>query len=284
MAAQKQTSKRLIKNVMALAIAGTIAAATPAYADETTGTVRGAVVGTEENATVKIIDNARGITRQTEIDGDENFRFSNLAPGDYTLQFFSDGELKETRSVVVTLGGTSTIVFGESLEEVVVFGEHTPQVDMGIAESGLVVTSEELNRLPVARDLTAITLLAPSVSKGDRTFGDNASFAGASVAENSSYVNGLNTTNFRNGLGFSKVPHEFYDTIQVKTGGYSAKFGRSTGGVMNATTKSGSNEFEFGASFYYDQDIQQAPNTYAQDNSEDVFDSSEANIYASGQS
>ena len=62
-----------------------------------------------------------------------------------------------------------------------------------------------------------------------RTSG-NVAFAGASIAENTSYVNGLNLTNFRTGVGFSKVPFEFYETMQVKTGGYSVKYGRSTGG------------------------------------------------------
>ena len=59
------------------------------------------------------------------------------------------------------------------------------------------------------------------------------------MAENQIYINGLNVTNFRNGLGFSNVPYEFYEQFQVKTGGYSAEFGRSTGGVINAVTKSG---------------------------------------------
>lgn len=276
------TKNQLKKNLLALAVASAILTGTPAYADETTGTVRGAVVNSEATATVKIIDNARGITRQAEVVGNEDFRFGNLIPGSYTLQVFADGELVDTRPVVVTLGGTSTVLFGEDLEEVVVTGQRISRVDMGVADSGLVISAEELIALPIARDLTSVTLLAPSVSRGDRSFGKHASFSGASVAENVSYINGLNTTNFRNGLGFSKVPFEFYDNIQVKTGGYSAKFGRSTGGVMNATTKSGSNEFDFGASFYYDQDLRTVPDTYAANNTEDVSDSTAANIYASG--
>ena len=78
------------------------------------------------------------------------------------------------------------------------------------------------------------------------------------------------------------MPFEFYDSIQVKTGGYSAKFGRSTGGVMNATSKSGTNEFKFGSNFYFDKEIETSPNTYVADNDKDAFEETNADIYASG--
>lgn len=52
-------------------------------------------------------------------------------------------------------------------------------------------------------------------------------------------------TNTRQGLGCGSVPFEFYKEFQVKTGGYSAEFGRATGGLMNAVTKSGGNEWAF---------------------------------------
>ena len=67
------------------------------------------------------------------------------------------------------------------------------------------------------------------------------------MAENTVYINGLNVTDFYNRIGFSSVPFAFYEEFQVKTGGYSVEFGRTTGGVINAVTRSGSNEFQFGA-------------------------------------
>ncbi|WP_460803485.1 TonB-dependent receptor [Microbulbifer agarilyticus] len=233
---------------------------------------------------IKLTDTARGITKEVSASSDGSFRFGSLTPGKYQLQVFENGELVDSQTANVGLGGTTTIVLGDasSVEEVLVTGERISQVDVGIAESGMVMSADQLMELPVARDLTSVTLLAPSVSRGDTAFGNNASFAGASVAENVSYINGLNTTNFRNGLGFSEVPFEFYDSIQVKTGGYSAKFGRSTGGVMNATSKSGTNEFQFGTSVYFDKDISTSPNTYAADNDKDAFEESNYNVYASG--
>ena len=66
-----------------------------------------------------------------------------------------------------------------------------------------------------------------------RSFG-GVSFGGSSVAENTVYINGLNVTDFYNRDGFSAVPFAFYKEFQVKTGGYSVEFGRTTGGVINA--------------------------------------------------
>ncbi|MFI2811459.1 MULTISPECIES: TonB-dependent receptor [Microbulbifer] len=284
MSSNNKLRMHLAKSVLALAIGATTVASPTVFADDTTGTIRGSVVGVENAKTIKLTDTARGITKEISVDADGEFRFGSLTPGKYQLQVFNDGGVVDTQTVVVSLGGTATIVLGSGaeLEQVVVNGERISQVDVGIAESGMVISAEELNEIPVARDLTSVTLLAPSVTRGDQTFGNHASFAGASVAENVSYINGLNTTNFRNGLGFSEVPFEFYDSIQVKTGGYSAKFGRSTGGVMNATSKSGTNEFKFGSNFYYDTEVETAPNTYAADNDKDEYSETNADIYASG--
>ena len=284
MSSNRALRKNLAKSVLALAIGATTIASPTVFADETTGTIRGSVVGVENVTKIKLTDTARGISKEIGVDTDGDFRFGSLTPGKYQLQVFNDGGIVDTQTVMVGLGGTASIVLGQGadLEEVVVNGERISQVDVGIAESGMVISADELMEIPVARDLTSVTLLAPSVSRGDSAFGNNASFAGASVAENVSYINGLNTTNFRNGLGFSQVPFEFYDSIQVKTGGYSAKFGRSTGGVMNATTKSGTNDFKFGSSVYYGEDLSTAPNTYSADNDLDVENETETNIYASG--
>ena len=128
------------------------------------------------------------------------------------------------------------------------------------------MTSDDIQRLPIPRDQNAVVLMAPGAVQGDLAFGTAgnrahygtgsayASLGGASVAENVYYINGMNVTNFRNGLGASTIPFEFYDQFQIKTGGYSAEFGRSTGGVVNAVTKRGSNDWQFTLGGYFQPD------------------------------
>ncbi len=105
----------------------------------------------------------------------------------------------------------------------------------------------------------SVALLAPGIEQGPRLRRRcGVSFGGSSVAENTVYINGLNVTDFYNRIGFSSVPYAFYKEFQVKTGGYSVEFGRTTGGVINAVTRSGTNEFEFGGEITWEPDFLQA--------------------------
>jgi hypothetical protein len=131
----------------------------------------------------------------------------------------------------------------------------------------------------------SVARLAPGVVKG-HNFGGGAgvSFGGSSVAENTIYINGLNVTDFYNRIGFSSVPYAFYDEFQVKTGGYSVEFGRTTGGVINAVTRRGTNDFKFGGEVTWEPDSLQAtksnqPGIVGQ---YDQYNRSNYDVYASG--
>ena len=95
--------------------------------------------------------------------------------------------------------------------------------------------------MPVGRNITSLILLAPTTNPGATGFGNVPSIGGSSVAENAYYINGLNITNPDTYVGSTRVPFDFYQNVDVQTGGYAAEFGRATGGVINATTKSGTN-------------------------------------------
>src|SRR3546814_12183602 len=96
--------------------------------------------------------------------------------------------------------------------------------DFDQTTTGAVINVADLSeRIPIGRDLTSVILLAPGTAKGDSAFGDLASAVGSSVSENVFYVNGLNITAFRQGLGSVTVPFEFYETVDVTNGGYPAE-------------------------------------------------------------
>ena len=287
-------SRRMTRSLLSVAIsAALLGNVAPAFGQNTDGSVRGTVTGANQSTVVQVVDTARGTTRAGSIDNSGEFRVDGLAPGQYEVRVLQGGSVVDTVNVNVNIGGSTRVNMATSaseIQEIVTTGRRLVALDTSIAESGLVISSDVLLELPVRRDLTSVALLAPGTSLGDNRFGGNtnsangnlASFGGASVAENTSYINGLNTTNFRTGVGFSQVPFEFYDTVQVKTGGYSAKYGRSTGGVMNATTKRGSNEWDFGVNAYYDDEMDTSPNTYAAANDLDEKSKTTADVYLSG--
>lgn len=258
------------KSLAAAAVAASLGSlAVPAIAaDNTTGYISGVSRADNGNiltgVTVTIKNTDTGLTRSKVSDASGEFRFPLLPPGKYTVEGSKDGyAVFKQDKISVGIGGRTNIrltMRPAGYEQIEVRGSSVAQFDVTSSESSLVVDQEFVSRVPVARDVTSVALLAPGTTAGDGDFGNLASFGGSSVAENAYFLNGLNITNFRNGLGGSRVPFEFYDTFEVKTGGYSAEFGRSTGGVVNATTKSGSNEFEWGASAYFEPDSLSAHN------------------------
>ena len=208
-----------------------------------------------------------GFSRTVKADADGSYRFPFLPVGTYTVDAVKDGaSLATLNDVTVSLGTATTADFelgGAKLDVVQVVGTRiVTAVDVKSTEIATNVSREELERLPVERDLLSVALLAPGLSKGHTFSGTSGvSFGGASVAENTIYINGLNVTDFYNRIGFSSVPYAFYKEFQVKTGGYSVEFGRTTGGVINAVTRSGTNQFELGTEVTWEPDFLQTSKT-----------------------
>ncbi|MDV6329008.1 TonB-dependent receptor [Idiomarina sp. Sol25] len=285
------------RTLTAAAVAAAMGMSATAIAQSTTGNVSGEVVTTSdgrvENAKVTIRNVQTGYSRTVEVAEDGSYRFPSLPVGRYVIVANASGyEPNESQEFSISAGSSRelTVPLATNIETIDVSGTAISMVDTRSSGTALNIGEAQIDRIPVPRNATSVALLAPSTTAGDDRFGNLASFGGSSVAENAVYINGLNVTNFRTGTGFSDVPFEFYKEFEVKTGGYSAEFGRSTGGVINAITKSGTNEFEFGANVYYQPESfrEQSPSTILSDGSvyiENSFDERsemEGNIYASG--
>ncbi|TCV92437.1 carboxypeptidase family protein [Luteibacter rhizovicinus] len=205
-------------------------------------------------ATVKIVNVDTGLSRELPVSSDGRYRATSLPVGSYKVTLLRDGNVVETRDVQVNIGSGSDVSFAaasatqaQTLEGVQVVGTSLPAIDVSSVDSRTVLTSEQLQRIPVASNVNAAALLAPGVVAGDSRYGGVISFGGASAAENQYYINGFAVTNPLTGLGFATLPFDAIDQQQILTGGYGAEYGRSTGGVVNLTTKRGSNTWKAGA-------------------------------------
>ncbi|MBP6796708.1 MAG: TonB-dependent receptor [Luteimonas sp.] len=246
----KASHKTFRRAALCIALGACFATTTPVvFAQSATGAVAGRASAGDR---ITITSTDTGFTRTVSVGQDGSYRLAQLPIGDYTLTVVRDGQpLGQPVPVDVSLGGTTTVNLGGdgslvNLDAVQVVGSRViNRVDVRSTESATNIRREELARLPVDQSLASVALLAPGVVASGASFG-GLTFGGSSVAENAVYINGLNVTDPYRRQGFSTVPFAFYEEFQVKTGGYSAEFGRSTGGVINAVTRSGSNEFKAG--------------------------------------
>lgn len=244
------SGKRFNRSLLALACIMALASGGVA-AQSTTGGITGqAQPGTTITAT-----SDTGITRKTTVDNSGRYNINSLPVGNYTVTLQRDGATIDTRSDIhVVVNSSADVSFtaaSKSLDAITVNATALPPIDVSTVDSRTVITSKQLDQLPLGRSAEAIALLAPGVVSGSGYFAGptgNAlvSFGGASVSENAYYINGYNTTDPLNGLGGISLPYGAIDQQEIFTGGYSAKYGRSTGGVINQIGKRGTNDWHFG--------------------------------------
>jgi hypothetical protein len=253
----------------------------PALSQETTGAIIGTVTSQDgaalPGATLQVVDPAKGFERTVVSAAEGRYKLVALPPARYQLTASLAGFQTVKRAIRVELGRTVTtdieMPLGAVTETIEVTAE-APLVDVTSSVTGLNVNADEFSSsVPVGREANQIALMAPGTIASDRRFDTNrtqtvsrntfstrgsstpgqqvVSIAGSSVAENRYLVNGLDVTNAWAMMGSTFVPLEFVEEVQIKTGGYEAEFGRSTGGVVNMVTKSGTNTFRGGASAYW---------------------------------
>ncbi|WP_354548405.1 TonB-dependent receptor [Rhodanobacter soli] len=217
-------------------------------AQSTTGSIFGqapAAAGETVSAS-----NASGLTREVAVDSSGRFQISNVPVGVYTVTLKKDGAVVDSRKVSLAPGAGTAVTFSAettSLSAVTVSANALPAIDVSSVSSSTVITAADLRKLPISRNAESIALLAPGTVKGSGFFGNAVAFGGSSVSENAYYVNGYNTGEPYKNLGGFALPYGAIDQQETLTGGYSAKYGRSDGGVINQLGKRGTNEWHFGA-------------------------------------
>jgi hypothetical protein len=218
----------------------------PAFAQSNaTGTVQGRVEGVT-GATIALVNTETGLRRTATVDPTGRYQVTSLPPGHYRVDLVQNGTVVRTNEVDVLLGQGVDASF--AMQSVQVTGRRT-RIDLTTAANSTVFTAKELAKLPVQQNLTSIALLAPNTTKGDPAFGNATSMGGGAVSENAFYLNGFPITNPLSQVGSMELPFGAVQQVGVLTGGFGAEFGRSIGGVMNITSKSGTNAWEAGAMY-----------------------------------
>jgi outer membrane receptor for ferrienterochelin and colicin len=260
------------QRAVGVALLAALSCAAGLWAQSTGGGIVGRVADEEggglPGVTVEAKSPALQGVRTTTTAADGSYHISLLPPGEYTITFTLEGFATDTKNgVAVDLGRDTTLntaMRAAAAEEITVFGE-APVVDTTTAALGVNISTRAIETLPSGRNYTSVVQIAPGISSDANP--ENSGQAtitvyGSSGAENSYYVDGVNTTGVEYGFQGKELNFEFIQAIDVKTGGYEAEFGRSTGGVINVITKSGGNEFHGDVFGYWDDDsLQSSPDT-----------------------
>ncbi len=234
----KFVKKFLLTLVAILAVSGSL------LAQGTSGVLTGTVTqdGTAlPGATVSITSPSLQGVRTAVTNDSGGYNFGALPPGEYKVTIELSGLQTITRDVKIGLSQTARVDAAmrvSAVSEAITVTASAPAV----AETTEVqsnYTAELIEDLPIGRTLVATTSLAPGVVNGVN---------GLAISGSNSYDNLWTVNGAIINEGIRGQPHNLFieDAIQettIQTGAISAEFGFFTGGVINAITKSGGNEF-----------------------------------------
>jgi Carboxypeptidase regulatory-like domain/TonB dependent receptor-like, beta-barrel/TonB-dependent Receptor Plug Domain len=228
----------------------------PVLAQEQRGSIEGVVKdssgGLLPGVTVEAKSPALVGLATTVTDGRGVYRFPALRPGVYEVSAHLQGfRLVRVENVELQLGQflkiDLTLTVASLIETVQVTAE-SPIIDVKQNAATATINAEVIERIPKGRDFTDLIKAAPGTQVEAKS---GIQIDGAGGSEHRYIIDGMDTTGIRTGVSGQELPPDFVQEVQVKSSGYNAEFRATTGGVVSAITKTGSNQFRGGAGFYF---------------------------------
>jgi hypothetical protein len=248
---------------------------TPSYlsAQVAGGTIQGVIADSSGAAIVgahlTITETATGTTRSAITNSSGSYSVPNLQPSQYSVAVTAPGFSPEVANgITLTVGANLTVNFsvkvGSSTEEVKVGGT-AAAIELTTSDISAVVDSTTMRQLPLnGRDWSQLITLQPGanavrnqsaigsagtsdVNRVLRGFGNQMSISGTRPQQNNYRLDGVSFNDYTNGApGGVLGTITGVDAVQefsVITTNYSAEYGKTSGGVINAVTRSGTNNF-----------------------------------------
>ena len=261
--------------------------------------ITGGLYGREPNGkslTIEVSNANTGYHRELHPDSDGRYNLAGLNPGKYTVTVSQGDQVIGTRTVTVnpnvqTAVPTASIAAAAStsasvanaatLSEIHVSGvardTDVIPIDVSTPELSSNYSMNLVNQLPTGRGMESIALLKSNVRYDDQTTG-LVQMGGASPAENRYYYNEFDTTYDYLGMGATTLPAEALSSVQTLSANSTTGWTNATGGIMSATVRQGSNNFQAGYSLYYTPPTSRLleprqHNSYASDGSYYLYDS-----------
>jgi hypothetical protein len=230
------------------------------------GTVRDSTGAIIPNASITVKDLDTGATRNATSGPQGGYTVPGLLPGNYEVAIASGNFSPYKREVQVTVGGISTVDgtlgLGTATTTVEVVGQEAGvEVNTQTQEVSQIVTPAEVANLPsLTRNPYDFVGIAGNVSGGDRAMsssnpqlvgsGQNSTDRGVGYSINGQrasgtelLLDGVENTNIFDTTIALWIPQDAVQEFRVVTNNFEPQYGRAAGGVVNVTSKSGTNAF-----------------------------------------
>jgi hypothetical protein len=229
------------------------------------GTITDATGAVIAGAEISVRNMDTGIIRNTTADTAGFYTVPNLTPGPYEVKVSARGFNTAVQSNLTLAVGAQQqlnipMKVGETSQTVQVT-EAAPQIELTSSTLSGQIQAQEVRELPLnGRDWTSLATLSPGVNaletqqpfdagnlRGNRGFGAQLTISGGRPTQNNYRLDGLSINDYGNAGPGSVIGGNLgVDAIaefSVITGNYSAEYGKTSGGIVNAISKSGTNAF-----------------------------------------
>jgi Carboxypeptidase regulatory-like domain/TonB-dependent Receptor Plug Domain len=236
-----------------------------------TGTITDPTGAVIPQAKVSIRNTATGVVTDLQANTDGLYSAPNLIPGPYEVTVSAEGfQTQIMPGITLTVGAQQVLNVkmrvGQATQKIEVTGQ-AAAVQLANATLSAVVGATTVVELPLnGRSWTDLANLQPGVApietqvafgdsgRGNRGFGAQLSISGSRPQQNNYRLDGISINDYANGGPGSVLGGNLgVDAVQefsVLTSNYSAEYGKTSGGVVNAISKSGTNQFHGSAYFF----------------------------------
>src|SRR5580698_8751828 len=250
----------------------------PSHAVGPTGKIVGSVVDQTgaplAGATVNVINEGTGEARQVTSDDGGNFTFPILPVGNYTVKVTAAGfEVFEQRAIVLQVDQNVTInaqlQVGSNSEVVQVTSSTGQNVNLVDATISQVVDSQRVVDLPLnGRDTLQLQYIMPGVSYDNNNVAhgqgqhEGVVVNGNRPGSNYYLLDGVDMTDSYLSVAPTFPAPDALQEFDIQTSNFTAQYGRSSGGIVNAATKAGTNQWHGDAFEFFRNDVLNAHNFF----------------------
>ena len=251
-----------------------------AHAQAVSGSILGTVTDQSgasiPNAQIEITDVERGTAYQQTTNASGNYVQGRLLAGQYKVKVSAPGFSEVVAPAVVQVGAATrvdiSLQVGKASTQVTVAGK-TPVLQVDRASVNTTMTSHELEQLPVlGRNVTSLILTVPgaytnswSVASDENPNGGlQINVNGQNFSGNGFMLDGTNNQTALLGIAIINPNIDSLQEFKVTTSNYDAEFGNVTAALVQATTKSGTNQYHGSAFEYLRNDVFDSADPFTQ--------------------